>query len=103
MEVDPADEIGPKIPVPKLSPDNSKTSSSPEVIPGKELRSPMPGILLRYLVEEGQKVGLGEPIAVLEAMKMENALPSPANGTVLSLPIDPGNTIAKDEVIARIV
>ena len=47
----------------------------------------MPGLLLRYVVEEGQQVKAGDPVVVLEAMKMENTLPSPVDGTVSSLPL----------------
>ena len=45
----------------------------------------MPGVVLRYPVEEGQSVKAGEPVVVLEAMKMENALPSPTDGVVQKL------------------
>ena len=45
----------------------------------------MPGVVLRYSVEEGQTVKAGEPVVVLEAMKMENALPSPTDGVVQKL------------------
>ncbi len=64
--------------------------------------APMPGVLLRYAVEEGQRVKAGEPVVVLEAMKMENTLPSPVDGTVSSLPLRPGDTVAKDAVLAII-
>ena len=64
--------------------------------------APMPGILLRYDVEVGRKVQAGDPIVVLEAMKMENTLPSPVSGTVTSLPLETGTTVAKDEILAVI-
>ncbi len=68
----------------------------------KTLSAPMPGILLRYLVEEGSTVSTGDPIAVLEAMKMENTLPSPCDGIVESLPSDPGSTVVKGDILAII-
>ena len=64
--------------------------------------APMPGILLRYVAEEGQTVKAGDPVVVLEAMKMENTLPAPMAGTVSSLPLKPGDTVAKDAVLAII-
>ena len=64
--------------------------------------APMPGILLRYDVEVGRKVQAGDPIVVLEAMKMENTLPSPVNGTVTSLPLESGTAVSKDEILAVI-
>ena len=66
------------------------------------IRAPIPGIVLKYLVEVGQSVREGDPVVVLEAMKMENTLPSPASGQVASLPPQVGDTVAKDDVLAMI-
>ena len=62
----------------------------------------MPGIVIRYLVEEGASVKAGDPIVILEAMKMENALPAPVDGVVKRLPLTPGAKVAKGEVMAII-
>ena len=64
--------------------------------------APIPGVVLRYAVEVGQEVTEGDSIVVLEAMKMENTLPSPASGTVKALSADLGATVAKDAVLAVI-
>ncbi|MCH8110139.1 MAG: carboxylase, partial [Chloroflexi bacterium] len=64
--------------------------------------APMPGILLRYIAEVGQSVQAGDPILVLEAMKMENTLPSPITGIVKELPFGIGVTVAKDDILAII-
>ena len=66
---------------------------------GETLVSPMPGILLRYLVEEGDEVKIGEPVAILEAMKMENTLPSPETGTIQKLRVTAGATVVKGDVL----
>ena len=66
------------------------------------IRAPMPGIILRYIVEAGQSVNAGDPVLVLEAMKMENTLPSPISGAVKSLPFEIGVTVAKDDILAII-
>ena len=63
----------------------------------------MPGIVLRYLVEAGQPVTAGDPVVVLEAMKMENTLPSPIDGSIGQLPLEPGATVKKDQVLATII
>ena len=55
-----------------------------------------------YLVEVGQKVKQGDPVAVLEAMKMENTLPAPRDGSIQSLPIEPGQTVVKGDLLAII-
>ncbi len=70
---------------------------------GTDITAPMPGIVLRYLVEEGQTVSAGDPVVILEAMKMENTLPSPADGSVAPLPLKPGTTVKKDQILATIV
>jgi oxaloacetate decarboxylase alpha subunit/pyruvate carboxylase subunit B len=59
------------------------------------LTSPMPGVVLRYTVEVGQEVKAGETAVVLEAMKMENALPAPADGVVKRLCTGPGAKVAR--------
>lgn len=50
-----------------------------------QITSPMPGKILRYLVEEGQEVKKGDGLVVVEAMKMENELQSPKDGVVKTL------------------
>ena len=76
---------------------------APEQKVGATLNAPMPGIVLRYLVEAGQAVTAGDPVVVLEAMKMENTLPSPIDGRVGPLPLEPGATVKKAQVLAAII
>ena len=84
----------------KIAPDFKEPSSKDSVTNnGESLVSPMPGILLRYLVEEGDEVKVGEPVAILEAMKMENTLPSPGTGTVQKLQVTEGATVVKGDVL----
>ncbi|MCI0887827.1 MAG: acetyl-CoA carboxylase biotin carboxyl carrier protein subunit, partial [Chloroflexi bacterium] len=66
------------------------------------IAAPIPGIVLRYVVEVGQHVSAGDAVVLLEAMKMENSLPSPIDGTVKALPATQGETVAKDAVLAII-
>lgn len=88
---------------PSINSNDQKNSYQPDSrTSSKILSAPMPGILLRYLVEEGSTVSSGDPIAVLEAMKMENTLPSPCDGIVESLPSDPGSAVVKGDVLAII-
>ncbi|MFN3975241.1 MAG: acetyl-CoA carboxylase biotin carboxyl carrier protein subunit [Dehalococcoidia bacterium] len=61
----------------------------------------MPGILTRYVVEEGQRVAEGQVVAFLEAMKMENALPAPRSG-VVRLAARAGQKVQRGEVLAII-
>ncbi|MQF49122.1 biotin/lipoyl-binding protein, partial [SAR202 cluster bacterium AC-647-N09_OGT_505m] len=71
-------------------------------VEGTAIRAPMPGIILRYAVEVGQQVKKGTPVLILEAMKMENALPSPVDGTVKNLNVSPGTWVKKNDILAII-
>ena len=64
--------------------------------------APMPGTVIRYLVEEGAEVKAGEGIILIETMKMENSLPAPMDGKALSFPCKPGQVVSKGEVLALI-
>ena len=67
-----------------------------------QVTAPMPGILVSLAVEEGQQVSAGEPLLVLEAMKMQNTIPCPTDGTVASLPVAPGVQVTREQVLAVI-
>jgi biotin carboxyl carrier protein len=58
-----------------------------------QVRSPMPGKVLRYLVEEGQNVDEGQGLVVVEAMKMENELQSPKAGVVKTISAAVGTAV----------
>ena len=63
------------------------------------LLSPMPGLLMKVLVEKGDKVTAGQDLAVIEAMKMENTLTASVNGTVSNIVAGIGDSLAVDAVI----
>jgi propionyl-CoA carboxylase alpha chain len=65
----------------------------------KFLLCPMPGLLTALHVGEGEKVEAGQPLAVVEAMKMENILRAEKAGTVAKLAAKPGDSLAVDAVI----
>ncbi|MFH1560319.1 MAG: pyruvate carboxylase subunit B [Chloroflexota bacterium] len=83
-------------------PQPAPASAPQESVEGTAIRAPMPGILLRYAVEVGQQVKKGSPVLFLEAMKMENSLPSPVDGTVKEFKVLPGTWVKKDDVLALI-
>ena len=101
VEVDPVD--GASARPAGATPGRDGVGSAPEQKVGATLNAPMPGIVLRYLVEAGQAVTAGDPVVVLEAMKMENTLPSPIDGSVGPLPLEPGATVKKAQVLAAII
>ena len=63
--------------------------------------APMPGVLTRLRVEEGEKVKTGEEIGVIEAMKMENSLRSPRDGRILSIAVSQGDNLETNQLILR--
>jgi propionyl-CoA carboxylase alpha chain len=65
----------------------------------KAVRCPMPGLVLTIAVVEGQEVKAGEPLAVVEAMKMENVLRAERDGTVKKISTKPGDSLTVDAVI----
>jgi pyruvate carboxylase subunit B len=89
-------------PIPEKQLQASEEAPAPAADNEVPLTAPIPGVVLRYAVEVGQSVAEGDSIVVLEAMKMENTLPSPADGKVKALAADVGATVAKDAVLAVI-
>jgi len=63
------------------------------------LLCPMPGLVTALSVSEGQEVKVGDPLAVVEAMKMENVLRAERDGTVAKILAKKGDSLARDDVI----
>jgi len=94
-------------PAPPTPPAPAAPAAAPEPAPaadveGVALAAPMPGMIVRYEKQVGDEVSEGETIVVLEAMKMENALPSPATGTVKAINFASGDSMAKGDVLCVI-
>ena len=64
------------------------------------LLAPMPGSVVRVAVEQGQPVAAGQPVLVLEAMKMQHTVAAPYDGTVTDLPVSVGDQVAAGAVLA---
>ncbi|HEX8558300.1 MAG TPA: biotin/lipoyl-containing protein [Pyrinomonadaceae bacterium] len=67
-----------------------------------QIKAPMPGKVVRVLVEPGQAVEPGQPVVVVEAMKMQNELKSPRAGVVAELRAEAGATVNAGDVLAVI-
>lgn len=59
----------------------------------------MPGTVLKINVTVGQAVKSGDSLCVLEAMKMENDIPAPADGTVASINVSNGATVQSGDIL----
>ena len=68
----------------------------------KYLVCPMPGLLVSLHVGEGDKVEAGQPLATVEAMKMENILRAEKSGTVKSVEAAEGDSLAVDAIILEL-
>lgn len=67
-----------------------------------EIKTAMPGKLVRVLTETGAEIKLGEPVLVVEAMKMQNEMKSPKDGIVKEIRFAEGATVNAGDVLAVI-
>jgi biotin carboxyl carrier protein len=66
-----------------------------------EVKAPMPGIVLAVEASVGQEVSKGDTLLILEAMKMENAIKSPAEGVVKEICVEQGVAVDKNQILIR--
>ena len=65
------------------------------------LKAPMPGLILDVVVKESDLVKKGDPVIILEAMKMENILSSPVDGKVKEIKVNPQQTVEKNNILVK--
>lgn len=68
----------------------------------KEIKAPMPGLVLQVSVKEGQEVKEGERILILEAMKMENSITLHTNATIKKIRVLNGQAVEKGQVLVEL-
>ena len=66
------------------------------------VKAPIPGLITRLLVESGQRVEAGQPLLVLEAMKMENEICAPRAGVLSQLHVTVGQNVAHRRLLCEI-
>ena len=66
------------------------------------LKAPMPGLIVRVLVQPGDEVRSGQGLVVMEAMKMENELRAPGVGRVRAVRVEPGTAVEKGAVLIEL-
>ncbi len=64
-----------------------------------DIKAPMPGLILEINVSNGEEVKEGQPLLVLEAMKMENTITSPKDGVIKYVGVTKGLSVAKNELL----
>ena len=65
----------------------------------KSIKAPMPGLILEIKVSVGDKVHKQQPLAVIEAMKMENIIKSPADAVIKSIAVTAGESVEKNDLL----
>ena len=88
----------PKAPAPKKEAAPAEVSS----VDGTPLKAPMPGMIVNYEVSVGDSVNEGDTVVILEAMKMQNALPAPSTGTVQVIHYASGDSVSKNDILCVI-
>lgn len=98
-------DAAPAAPVAAAAPAAPAAAPAPSAAPaaaadGQKVLSPMPGTILSVNISVGSAVKAGEVILILEAMKMENEIVAPCDGTVKQLAVQKGSTVATDALLA---
>ncbi|MCA9875145.1 MAG: acetyl-CoA carboxylase biotin carboxyl carrier protein subunit, partial [Anaerolineales bacterium] len=63
------------------------------------VKAPMPGLIIRVLVEVGDTVERNEKVVILESMKMENELRTPREGVITAVNVSAGAGVEKDQIL----
>ena len=84
-------------PAPAVAP-----SAAPVEDEAKVCRSPVSGIIVKLIAQLGQSLQVGDSLMVLEAMKMENEIQAPADGTVTAILVNKGDSVLEGAEIVKI-
>ena len=88
-------------PKPAAAPAPKAEAPKPAAAPaaGVQVKSPLPGSVIKVLVSEGQAVKKGDTLLTLESMKMENAIMAEQDGTVKQIAVTPGQNVMQDDLL----
>ena len=84
-------------PAPVAAPQPAAPAATTTATDGKPLRSPLPGSIIKILVNEGQAVKRGDVLLTMESMKMENEIKAEKDGTVVAIKVTTGQNVMQDE------
>jgi biotin carboxyl carrier protein len=90
----------PIVTAPKAAP--APVAAKPAEVGSGSVVAPMPGTILKVLKATGDAVKAGEVVLILEAMKMENEITAPVDGTVGSLNLTEGSTVAGGDLLFEV-
>jgi biotin carboxyl carrier protein len=66
-----------------------------------DIMAPMPGLVLQVMAKEGEQVTAGQPILILEAMKMENVIKAAADGVIAKISVSKGAAVEKGQLLVK--
>jgi biotin carboxyl carrier protein len=95
----PAPAPAPKPAAAPAAPKPEAPKPAAPVAGGVQVKSPLPGSVIKVLVSEGQAVKKGDTLLTLESMKMENAIMAEADGTVKQIAVTPGQNVMQDDLL----
>ncbi|MBS4008838.1 MAG: acetyl-CoA carboxylase biotin carboxyl carrier protein subunit [Clostridium sp.] len=78
------------------------TAAKPNLVSGDAVYSPMPGVVLKIMVEIGQIVNCGDVLLILEAMKMENEVTASVAGTIKEIAVAKGSSVNTGDLMVVI-
>jgi biotin carboxyl carrier protein len=99
FEIQPETELGAPLPSEPAPVKAAEPATQP--LSGKAMLAPLPGTVTEIFVLPGAQVELGQPVCVIEAMKMKNAIRADRNGTVANVPISPGQSVKHKQVLVE--
>ena len=79
------------------------SAALPDPVGPQAVRAPMPGLVVKVEVEEGELVEVGTGLLIVEAMKMENELSSEARARVGAIHVTPGQAVEKDQILMEML
>lgn len=86
-------------PKPAAAPAAAPKAEAPAPAGGAQVKSPLPGSIIKVMVSVGQAVKKGDTLLTLESMKMENAIMAEQDGTVKQIAVTPGQNVMQDDLL----
>lgn len=99
FEIQPETELAAS-PSPEAAPVKTKEASA-QPVSGNALLAPLPGTVTEVFVLPGARVEAGQPVCVIEAMKMKNTIRADRSGTVASVSVSPGQSVKHKQALVE--